>query len=804
MNWVKISCVVALFLFFIFPVHGFAATIYANYSTGNDTTGAGTSGSPYKTFHKAYISASANDTINLTGTFDWSNSDETGDLSTTGYTISKSLIITGQGADTTYIQASSTVYTANRRIFTVTGSGTTVTIQNVTLRYGYMSNSDNEPSAVEMGSGSVLTILNTIVRQNANNGRFASGAIEVNGTGRFIVRNSTFDTNNGIVSQQAVGGSWYGYTGAIEIYGTNTGNEITNTTFYNNGAQYNGAILMSASGGKLTVTNCTFIGNKGITSSTDILAWTGTVYLANNIFAQKASGATNALQKGSGSFSDGGNNIVETQTSAGFTNGVNGNLVGVQASLNIANSLSTNTATTGVQTLALSSGSVAINSGTTTSNNGISIPLTDARQFNRDASPDVGAYEYGANTDSTAPVISSVTVSTTTNTATITWTTDEVASTKVYFGSTSNYGTSTAEMDTGTRVTSHSVTLSNLVACSRYAFQVYSTDGSNNIGTSSNAYFRTAGCTGGAAVSSTGQGAIAVVSGGTVTEGTLTLVVPTSFTTATSSAVFQASLLDSVSFFASAGTPSGASRVGSTVYNLKALADATTTISSFASSLTVSLTYTGADIVGIEESSLLIYRYDGSAWNALSNCSVNTGEKKVTCTTTAFSDFSIFGTAITASDSTSSTSSSTSSRSGDSVQSRYNNLIRMGNIVLAEQLKNQYPFAFTDVTHTVTPAVIPVLASTSPMVQNGGYEKNVFARDLTKDAKGDDVRALQEFLISQDTGPIARELKRVGATGYFGNYTKNALGEFQRSAGILPYAGFFGPITREYVSSLRR
>ena len=148
------------------PSHTFAATIYANYSTGNDTTGAGTSGNPYKTFHKSYTSASANDTINLTGTFDWSNSDETGDAVTSGYTISKSLTITGQGADTTFIQASSTVYTANRRIFSASGSGTTVTIQNLTLRYGYLSNSDYEPSAVDMGTGSVLTILNSIIKQN--------------------------------------------------------------------------------------------------------------------------------------------------------------------------------------------------------------------------------------------------------------------------------------------------------------------------------------------------------------------------------------------------------------------------------------------------------------------------------------------------------------------------------------------------------------------------------------------------------------------------------------------------------------
>jgi|GEM_PF-3501380 len=74
-------------------------------------------------------------------------------------------------------------------------------------------------------------------------------------------------------------------------------------------------------------------------------------------------------------------------------------------------------------------------------------------------------------------------------------------------------------------------------------------------------------------------------------------------------------------------------------------------------------------------------------------------------------------------------------------------------------------------------------------------------RDLDLRDEGDDVTELQNFLIEKNTGPSAAELTRVSATGYFGNYTKNALGEFQKSVGIVPYAGYFGPITREYILS---
>lgn len=64
-----------------------AATVYVNSTTGNDSTGDGSSGSPYRTFHKAYTSSTVGDTLDLTGTFNWSDTAETGDASTSGYTL---------------------------------------------------------------------------------------------------------------------------------------------------------------------------------------------------------------------------------------------------------------------------------------------------------------------------------------------------------------------------------------------------------------------------------------------------------------------------------------------------------------------------------------------------------------------------------------------------------------------------------------------------------------------------------------------------------------------------------------------
>lgn len=81
--------------------------------------------------------------------------------------------------------------------------------------------------------------------------------------------------------------------------------------------------------------------------------------------------------------------------------------------------------------------------------------------------------------------------------------------------------------------------------------------------------------------------------------------------------------------------------------------------------------------------------------------------------------------------------------------------------------------------------------------QAGGVE----VRDLYLEMEGEDVRLLQELLIRENTGPAAAELKRVTATGYFSHYTKNALGEYQETNGILPYVGYFGVITRTQMKS---
>jgi len=76
-----------------------------------------------------------------------------------------------------------------------------------------------------------------------------------------------------------------------------------------------------------------------------------------------------------------------------------------------------------------------------------------------------------------------------------------------------------------------------------------------------------------------------------------------------------------------------------------------------------------------------------------------------------------------------------------------------------------------------------------------------FTRNLGWGSRGEDVKALQQFLIDHNVGPNAASLANWGATGYFGPYTKMALYEYQLSVGIVG-TGYFGPITRAYINNL--
>jgi phosphodiesterase/alkaline phosphatase D-like protein len=95
-----------------------------------------------------------------------------------------------------------------------------------------------------------------------------------------------------------------------------------------------------------------------------------------------------------------------------------------------------------------------------------------------------------ARQDITPPVISNVASTSTTSGATVTWNTNEAATSQVEYGLTTGYGSNSA-LDT-VLVNNHSVTLTGLASATTYHYRVKSKDGASNEAVSGDFSFTTA------------------------------------------------------------------------------------------------------------------------------------------------------------------------------------------------------------------------------------------------------------------------------------------------------------------------
>jgi peptidoglycan hydrolase-like protein with peptidoglycan-binding domain len=162
-----------------------------------------------------------------------------------------------------------------------------------------------------------------------------------------------------------------------------------------------------------------------------------------------------------------------------------------RALLNDSNASSPQSApSTPVASISPAASSTAATTPTTSATSTSAVPLADGTLSSY--SPGYGGGGGGATAapaDTTPPIISSVVAtSISTSTETISWTTNEAATTQVNYGLTTSYGTATSS---AALVTSHSIVLTSLTASSTYDFQVSSVDASNNLATSGNQTFST-------------------------------------------------------------------------------------------------------------------------------------------------------------------------------------------------------------------------------------------------------------------------------------------------------------------------
>lgn len=262
--------------------------------------------------------------------------------------------------------------------------------------------------------------------------------------------------------------------------------------------------------------------------------------------------------------------------------------------------------------------------------------------------------------DTTSPEITSVATSTITSTSgTATWTTSEAASSKVSFGTAiGRYTSSTAESNTSSGVTSHSVSLSSLVPCTSYYFVVTSRDSSLNAATSTYSSLLTSGCDADSSPLTTTSTYIDVGSGGSTSADyagrTLTVTAPEDVTASSSSVVIQIKTVANAGILSEYGRPSDLrSEVGILAFHVTALVDHTTLLETFDREVTISYQYTNADLEGIDESTIWLYHYHDGAWEALNNCQRSVASNTITCTTPGFSIFALFGSAPSSSSNTS-------------------------------------------------------------------------------------------------------------------------------------------------------
>lgn len=441
----------ALFAAIIFLLPGFAfasSTFYINSSTGDDNSGDGSSESPYKTFYKGYISSSSGDTLNLTGTFTWTDDGESGDNSTSGYTIDKNLTIVGQSPSQTIIQAASSDNSADRRVFTVS-SGITVSIEDLSIRYGKVTSSSVSGGCIN--NSGTLTIADSEI--------YSCRAVDYFGGG--IYNLGTITINSSSIYSNTV---YYGGGGLCNS-GSSSAMTVTNCTIYSNtvtaagGAFYGGGIYVS--GGTVYLTNNTITGNtvtNGIGGGIQMYNSSANLYIKNNFVAGNSAwySGTSDYHSYSGTIHNNGYNIIGraesySWVSTGDWTDSNGdgtyvlNGAGTTGTLNLDSSAAVNSSPKETKTYALLSGSIAIDRGDTSDNGSVSVPDTDQRGAGRSGSTDIGAFEYDGEltvysptTQASSIVFSSVQY----NQMTIGWTKGD-GSKSVVFVKQSDTGTTT-------------------------------------------------------------------------------------------------------------------------------------------------------------------------------------------------------------------------------------------------------------------------------------------------------------------------------------------------------------------------
>jgi predicted outer membrane repeat protein len=401
----------------------------------------------HSTIQEAINAASNNDVINITG-------GHTETLNFNSLAI-ENITLRGTNPDVDYIQAQTDVASdTNLRVITVYRPGNglqNIFIENLGIKNGNTTKESNTSTQKTGGAILVEKLPGKLTLNNCkiHNNKSGDGVVQSYGSNIDIVEsvfeNNVSDGSGGAIkmvtkftsnSTLTVDKSlFYNNTaqngGAISLDGNITAELeinaiIQNSTFYKNtakGTVGGGAIWSKAalsSNISLTLIHNTFYENRWITTAgvqkddNNALAFTGAndnstgekgvtsfnLYNSIIVTGEGGEGTSNKRVFQSGnhvSFSNSTvmNNIIGNITS-GTTSLIQGSphnikmKTGLQAGFSASLSLSNNV-------LALSSNGLAVDFCTNNVSNNVTPPTVDQRGYTRDATPDAGAYEYGAS-----------------------------------------------------------------------------------------------------------------------------------------------------------------------------------------------------------------------------------------------------------------------------------------------------------------------------------------------------------------------------------------------------------------------
>lgn len=284
------------------------------------------------------------------------------------------LTLSGDQASTTIIQAHSNFASSTSRNFNIDYTEY-VTLEDMTIRYG-----DATYSGGIYANSSSLTIRRCYVYSNNSTGMSYGGGLWTS-RGDLLIEDTTFDSNTGT------------YISGAYISGDTL--VIKNSTFYNNTGSTYGSVYVGSPDEDVYIFNSIFGGGQEF-----LIQGSQDVYIRNSIFIDNAGMDIEYYNYFGTVYAQ--NTIIgyeDTDGSAPYiTNGVNGNVVynttTTLTDINISTSLAMNDSVNGVMTLALLTGSPAINAGANATIGNYSTPSLDQRGATRVASMDIGPYEY--------------------------------------------------------------------------------------------------------------------------------------------------------------------------------------------------------------------------------------------------------------------------------------------------------------------------------------------------------------------------------------------------------------------------